>query len=35
MSELTKEAKLQYEYMNKASVYVKELEEKLGLSGVR
>ena len=30
MSELTKEAKLQYEYMNKASVYVKELEEKLG-----
>ena len=30
MSELTKEAKLQYEYMDKASVYVKELEEKLG-----
>lgn len=30
MSELTKEAKLQYEYMDKASVYVKELKEKLG-----
>ena len=30
MSELTKEAKLQYEYMDKAAVYVKKLEQELG-----
>ena len=30
MNQLTKEAKLQYEYMDKAAVYVKKLEEELG-----
>lgn len=29
MNQLTKEAKLQYEYMEKAAVYVKKLEEEL------
>ena len=30
MNQLTNEAKLQYEFMDKAAVYVKELEEELG-----
>ena len=30
MNQLTKEAKLQYEYMDKAAVFVKKLEEELG-----
>ena len=30
MNQLTQETKLQYEYMNKAAVYVKKLEEDLG-----
>ena len=30
MNQLTNEAKLQYEFMDKAAVYVKKLEEELG-----